>query len=150
VVSVKSEELASQFELLARLLKVWRDNPFKIRSYEFAAKTIRSRLPDGEIDEDSIKSLSQIKGIGKAIQEKSLQYLHEGKIEKIEELRTDTPKSIYRLIVDGKIETGILAFLWKDAGLTKPEELLEFLTRRRDELKLNTEDLSRFEKLLIP
>lgn len=94
---MKREQLAAQFDLLSRLLRISRDNPFKIRSYEFAARTVRSRLSAGELTEQEIYDLSRLKGIGKAITEKSLEFLREGKISKISELGEAMPPAIFEL-----------------------------------------------------
>jgi len=145
---LKREQLAAQFDLLSRLLRISRDNPFKIRSYEFAARTVRSKLPDGELTEQEIHDLSRLKGIGKAITEKSLEFLREGKISKISELAGAMPPAIFELALDGIVDPETIAFMWKDAGLGESESILAFLRKQREDLKLSREELARLEDRL--
>ncbi|MBN2220254.1 MAG: DNA polymerase IV (family X)-like protein [Kosmotogaceae bacterium] len=146
---MEKEDLARQFDLLSRLLKVTRDNPFKIRTYEFAARTIRSNLTSGKLSSQDIKALSSIKGIGKAVVEKSLEFLHGSEIQKITDLRSTVPNSIYILAAHDLIDPEVLSFIWKDMGLTEPLEILEFMVDKKESLKLSQERLSSIEALLI-
>lgn len=146
---MEKEDLARQFDLLSRLLKVTRDNPFKIRTYEFAARTIRSNLTSGKLSSQDIKALSSIKGIGKAVVEKSLEFLHGSEIQKIKDLRCTVPNSIYILAAHDLIDPEVLSFIWKDMGLTEPLEILEFMVDKKESLKLSQERLSSIEALLI-
>jgi DNA polymerase (family 10) len=146
---VEKEDLARQFDLLSRLLKVARDNPFKIRTYEFAAKTIRSNLTSGKLSSQDIIALSSIKGIGKAVVEKSLEFLHGSEIQKITDLKSTLPNSIYALAAHDLIDPEVLSFIWKDMGLTEPLEIVGFLVDKKESLKLSQERLSSIEALLI-
>jgi len=146
---VEKEDLARQFDLLSMLLRVTRDNPFKIRTYEFAAKTIRSNLASGELSSEDIVALSSIKGIGKAVVEKSLEFLHRSEIQKITDLKSKIPNSIYMLTAQDLVDPEVLSYIWKDMGLTKPLEILEFILDKKESLKLSQERLSNIEALLI-
>lgn len=145
---MKREELAWQFDLLARLLRIVRDNPFKARSYEFAAKLAKSKLPSRELTEEDLEEFFNTRGIGKAIREKSLQFLHEGRVSKIEELEAAMPEAIYTLAVHSRIDPQVLAYLWKDAGLTQSEAVLDFLVKQKSELKLTAQEIAQLTSLL--
>ena len=62
---MNNKEIAYSFSLLADLMEIHGENPFKIKSYQNAYRTIRSLdKPLGEFTQDD---WSQTKGIGKAI-----------------------------------------------------------------------------------
>jgi len=149
VIPVRKEELAMQFDLLSRLLKVNRDNPFKVRTYDFAARVIRLNLPSGELTSDDIADISSIKGIGKAVKEKSLEFLESGEIKKTSELKSMMPAAVYLLAFHDLIDPEVISFIWKDMGLEGPSEIADFLASRKESLKLSQDRLSKIEALLL-
>ncbi|MCB0584756.1 MAG: DNA polymerase/3'-5' exonuclease PolX, partial [Phaeodactylibacter sp.] len=60
-----NKEIAGQFQLLARLMELHDENPFKIRSYQNAYRTLRSL--DKPLEEMDEAEIAEIKGVGKAI-----------------------------------------------------------------------------------
>lgn len=146
---MRKEELATQFDLLSRLLKVIRDNPFKARTYEFAARVIRSNLPSGQLTSDDIAGISSIKGIGKAVKEKSLEFLESGEIKKTSELKNMMPAAVYLLAFHNLVDPEVVSFIWKDMGLEGPLEIVDFLENRKESLKLSQDRLSKIEALLM-
>jgi len=146
---VRKEELAMQFDLLSRLLKVARDNPFKVRTYEFAATVIRSNLPSGQLTSDDVAGISSIKGIGKAVMEKSLEFLESGKIKKTSELKNMMPAAVYLLAFHDLIDPEVVSFIWKDMGLEGPLEIVDFLENRKESLKLSQDRLSKIKAILM-
>ncbi|MBN2252243.1 MAG: DNA polymerase IV (family X)-like protein [Kosmotogaceae bacterium] len=146
---MRKEELAMQFDLLSRLLKVARDNPFKVRTYEFAATVIRSNLPSGQLTSDDVAGISSIKGIGKAVMEKSLEFLESGKIKKTSELKNMMPAAVYLLAFHDLIDPEVVSFIWKDMGLEGPLEIVDFLENRKESLKLSQDRLSKIKAILM-
>ncbi|OAA31009.1 hypothetical protein AT15_08515 [Kosmotoga arenicorallina S304] len=128
-------DLARQFEVLARLLEIMRENPFKIRTYRFAARIIRNH-PKERLDEEDIRNLSELKGIGSAVVGKSLEYLKQGKISKLEEVKSLFPDSILKLSLETRLPSKVISVLWKDYDITTPESILEFLEDYKDVFKI--------------
>ncbi|MDI9367818.1 MAG: helix-hairpin-helix domain-containing protein [Thermotogota bacterium] len=146
---MRKEELAMQFDLLSRLLKVIRDNPFKARTYEFAARVIRSNLPSGRLTSDDVAGISSIKGIGKAVKEKAIEFLESGEMKKTSELKNMMPSAVYLLAFHDLIDPEVISFIWKDMGLEKPLEIVNFLANRKESLKLSQDRLSKIEAILL-
>ncbi|MEA2067409.1 MAG: DNA polymerase IV (family X)-like protein [Thermotogota bacterium] len=144
--SVSSDLLAKEFILLARLMEVSRDNPFKIRTYRFASHVIANKKSD--LTENDIKDLSNIKGIGSAVVEKSLEYLETGSIKKIEEIKEGIPSTILKIVTETNIPSSIIAAMWKDYMIDTCDEIIEFLTERRGQLKLSQKQITDVEKAL--
>ena len=146
--TVAKSELAHQFEQLARLLEVSRDNPFKVRSYRFASRAIKNQDAD-EFTSSTIQELSKIKGIGKAVVEKSLEYLEKGHMSKLEEIRESLPKAIGVLATESKLPAQLISMIWKDLDFTAPEQIIVFIEERRKELKISDNEFRRVRELLL-
>lgn len=95
---MRNKEVAEQFYLIAQLLSLTDENPFKIRAYEKAAQVIES-LPEPieELSKD-FKKLSEIPGVGKSIAEKVVEYLSTGKIRRLEELKSKFPEGVFEML----------------------------------------------------
>ena len=59
-----NKQIAAAFDMLAKLLELHEDNPFKIRSYANAYITLRKY--EGDLLSLEKEQLSEIKGIGDA------------------------------------------------------------------------------------
>ncbi len=86
-----NSEISQIFLEIAELLKLKRDNIFKIRAYEKAAKAI------GELKVDVKQLLSEgklreIPGVGEAINKKVIELVTTGKLAFYERLKTELPE----------------------------------------------------------
>ncbi len=81
-------EIADAFDSVADILEFQGANPFRVRAYRNAARTIRD-LPESmaEIVADSSRKLTDIEGIGKDLAEKIAALVTTGKLEMLEELK---------------------------------------------------------------
>ena len=89
-------EIAAVLEEIATLLELKDENPFKIRAYANAARSLETfgaNLSDLQ-DEDA---LEKIPGIGKAIAAKIKELAATGSLKYLEELRADFPAAILEL-----------------------------------------------------
>jgi DNA polymerase (family X) len=90
------EEIAQALEEIATLLELKDENPFKIRAYTNAARSIEawgasfSDLQDEE-------ALEKIPGVGKAISAKIKELATTGSLKFLEELRAEFPPAILQL-----------------------------------------------------
>jgi DNA polymerase (family 10) len=89
-------EIAAVLEEISALLELKGENPFKIRAYTNAARSLEtfggniSNLQDEE-------GLSKIPGIGKRIAEKIKEFAATGSLKYLEELRSEFPAAILEL-----------------------------------------------------
>jgi DNA polymerase (family 10) len=90
-----NEDLKAHFEEIAELMEISEEDRYRIRAYQRAAEAIGaahadlSTLPRGE--------LTSVKGIGDSMAAKITQYLDEGRIDLLEELRTKVPAGVREL-----------------------------------------------------
>src|SRR6266568_744698 len=89
-------EIAEVLEQIATLLELKGENPFKIRAYANAARSIETfggGLPDLQDEE----ALAKIPGIGKSIADKIKELAASGSLKYLEELRAVFPAAILEL-----------------------------------------------------
>jgi DNA polymerase (family 10) len=84
-------EIAQVFFDIAGLLKLKKDNVFKIRAYEKAARAIAELQVDvGRlVAEDKLK---EIPGVGEAINKKVIELVNTGKLDFYERLKAEFPE----------------------------------------------------------
>lgn len=97
LVAIDNQRAARIFQEIAEFLELKGENPFKVRAYQRAARTISGmERPVGDLYADG--TLTSVPGIGKAIAEKIEQLLKEGNIRLHEELAAEFPPQILDLM----------------------------------------------------
>jgi len=92
-------EIAAVFDQIADLLEFKDSNPFRVRAYRNAARTIRD-LPESmaEIAADPQRSLTEISGIGKDLAAKVATLIESGSLPMLEELLEEIPESVLAIL----------------------------------------------------
>ncbi|MBA7640527.1 hypothetical protein ES703_48194 [subsurface metagenome] len=85
---MNNTEIAKVFTDIGALLKIRKDNIFKIRAYERAAKSIEN-LPVGLEQLAKEDRLKEIPGVGEAINKKIAELVNTGRLEYYEKLKTE-------------------------------------------------------------
>ncbi len=95
---MENGQIAGIFDEIADLLELKQDNPFRIRSYRNAARTIRD-LPH-RLEDFAAKGgdPTELPSIGEAIAKKIHQILETGTCPRLEELRQQTPARLTTLM----------------------------------------------------
>lgn len=90
-----NEDLRRQFEEIAELMELVEEDPYRIRAYQRAADAIAAARVDlSQLDRSELTS---VKGIGDSTAKKIAQYLDEGRIDLLEELRGKVPAGVREL-----------------------------------------------------
>jgi DNA polymerase (family 10) len=94
---VKNAEIAKVFQDIADLLELKEENPFKIRAYQKAARSIEHLPVEVEqlVREDKLK---EIPGVGEAIAKKITELVTTGRLEYYEKLKAEFPEGISTLL----------------------------------------------------
>lgn len=119
---INNEIIADNFSLLAKLMEVNGENPFKIKSYTNVVRTIE-KYPQ-ELSELPEKELFQIKGIGEAIGNKIIEQLHTGKLALLEKYLQETPAGIIEMLQIKGLGIKKVVTIWKELGIETLGELL--------------------------
>jgi DNA polymerase (family 10) len=92
-------EIAAVFEQVADLLEFQDANPFRVRAYRNAARTIHDLTEAVEqIVADPERSLTDIAGIGKDLADKIAVLLDTGSLPMLEELKSQVPESVLGIL----------------------------------------------------
>ena len=89
--AMKNSEIAAVFDDIAELLKLRKDNIFKIRAYQKAARSI-NELPVEIAKLVSEDRLDEVPGVGEAINKKITEMVTTGKLDYLEKLKTELPE----------------------------------------------------------
>jgi DNA polymerase (family X) len=94
-----NHEIAAVFEHVADLLEFQGANPFRIRAYRNAARTIHDLTESAaDIAADPERSLSEIEGIGKDLAEKIAVLVETGTLPMLDELLAEIPESVLAIL----------------------------------------------------
>ncbi|MCK5579708.1 MAG: DNA polymerase/3'-5' exonuclease PolX [Candidatus Omnitrophica bacterium] len=94
---MQNKQIAEIFRHMGTLLEIQGENVFKIRAYFNAAENIETLVEDIAVFRDENR-LHEIPGIGKAFQEKIIEYLDTGKMSAYQKLIQQVPESILGVI----------------------------------------------------
>ncbi len=95
---VHNADIAAAFDEIADLLEIKGENPFRVRAYRNAARTLAEL---GEELRDKVErgdDLTQIPGIGKDLAQKIGQMVITGRIAQLEELRAEMPAGLLDML----------------------------------------------------
>ena len=87
---MNNKEIAGVFADIAYLLKCQKENPFKIRAYQKAARSIE-QLPVALVQLVAEDSLKEVPGVGEAIAKKITELVITGKLDYYEKLKAESP-----------------------------------------------------------
>lgn len=119
---MKNHSLADLLNRMGMLLEIKDENIFKVKAYYKAAENILALAEDIE-DIRRENRLSEIPGIGKALEEKIIEYLDTGKIHAYEELTREIPESILELVDIPSIGPKKAKLFWQHLKITTVAQL---------------------------
>jgi DNA polymerase (family 10) len=94
-----NQDIADCFEQIADLLEFQGANPFRVRAYRNAARTIRDLAESiATIVAASDRALDEIEGIGKDLADKISTLVETGSIPLLDELRAAVPESVLAML----------------------------------------------------
>ena len=121
---MRNETIAAAFEELADLLEIRDANPFRVRAYRTAARTIKG-LPEpaADIVADLARDLSSVKGIGKDLAAKVGELVDTNRLGALDEARAEVPEGVRAwLRIDG-LGPKKAGVLHRELGIDTPDEL---------------------------
>jgi DNA polymerase (family 10) len=124
-----NEAIAGRFERLANLMEIRGDDQFRIRSYRNAAQMIETwPTPLKRIaDEEGVKGLQTLPGVGKAISGKIMELLERGTFDAWEKLTLETPESTLDLLRVGGVGLKTASTLHRQFKIASLDDLKRFV-----------------------
>lgn len=120
---VHNAEIAAVFEQMADLLEIGGENPFRIRAYRNAARTVADL---GRALHESVRQgedVTAIPGIGKDLAQKIVELVNTGRCAAFEELKARFPPGITDLLRVQGLGPKRVKTLWKDLHIESPADL---------------------------
>jgi DNA polymerase (family 10) len=118
---VRNAEIAELFNRLADLLEVEDANPFRVRAYRNAARTIASHAQNIADLLESGRDLSELPGIGEAIAEKIRTIVETGRLPQLEEVEARTPGALSDLMRISNVRRAVDAFVNSRDSARRPK-----------------------------
>jgi DNA polymerase (family X) len=120
---VHNAEIAALLNRLADLLEVEDANPFRVRAYRNAARTIAGHAQNIADLLASGRDLSELPGIGEAIAEKIRTIVETGRLPQLEEVGARTPGALSDLMKIEGLGPKRVKALYRELNIRTPEDL---------------------------
>jgi DNA polymerase (family X) len=121
---MKNSEIAAAFDLVADILEFQNANPFRVRAYRNASRTIGDLAePLQKIAADANRKLTDISGVGAELAEKIKVMIATGSLPMLVELQAQVPQSVLALLRIPGVGPKKAALLHKELGIKTLEEL---------------------------
>ncbi len=117
-----NREVAAIFEEIADMLEVLGENPYKIRAYRNAARTLQD-LHASLYEIHRAGTLEELPGIGEAISKKIAELLETGHLSYHQELAAQVPKGVLEMMRVPEVGPKTARRLWQELGITGVEAL---------------------------
>lgn len=120
---VLNADIARIFDTIADLLEISEANPFRVRAYRRAARTVGG-LPQSVADMlREGKDLSELEGIGRTLADKIREIVETGTLKMLENLKREIPIELVELLRIPQVGPKHVATLYRELGITSLEEL---------------------------
>ena len=119
-----NHEIAAVAEQIADLLEFQGANPFRVRAYRNAARTIHDLTESAaDIVADPERSLTEVEGIGKDLAEKVATLVTTGSLPILEELLAEIPESVLAMLRVPGLGPKRAALLYRELNVATLEDL---------------------------
>lgn len=124
-----NEDLKRQFEEIAELMELVEEDRYRIRAYQRAADAIGAAHADlSTLDRGELTS---VKGIGESTATKIAQYLDEGRIDLLEQLRGQVPAGVRELTRVPGLGPKTAMQIYRELGVDSVEALRHAIDDQR-------------------
>ncbi len=120
---MNNEFIAVQFDLLADLLEIQGANPFRIRAYRNASRTISSTADSLSDMVKGDQDLTQFAGIGKDLAKQIIEIVTKGQHSALQELRKQIPDGVLDMLRIPGVGPKKVSVFFNELGLKSLAEL---------------------------
>jgi DNA polymerase (family 10) len=122
---IRNADVAAIFTEIADLIEIGNGNPFRIRAYRNAARTVEMLGPSVQTLLAEGRDLSELPGIGHDLAGRIAEIVHGGTCELREQLRRELPPDIDKLLRVPGLGPKHVKLLYDERGIHTPQQLLE-------------------------
>jgi DNA polymerase (family X) len=120
--AVSNEVIAESFSLLAKLMDIHGENPFKIKSYAAASFSI-DKLTE-ELNSIPREKILSVKGIGPSIGKQIIEILDTGELPQLHEIINKTPPGVIEMLRIKGLGPKKISTVWKEMEIESVGELM--------------------------
>src|SRR6476660_1787591 len=120
--AVSNEVIAESFSLLAKLMDIHGENPFKIKSYASASFSI-DKLTE-ELNTIPREKILSVKGIGPSIGKQIIEILDTGELPQLHEIISKTPPGVIEMLRIKGLGPKKISTVWKEMEIESIGELM--------------------------
>jgi DNA polymerase (family X) len=120
--AVSNEVIAESFSLLAKLMDIHGENPFKIKSYASASFSI-DKLTE-ELNSIPREKILLVKGIGPSIGKQIIEILDTGELPQLHEIISKTPPGVIEMLRIKGLGPKKISTVWKEMEIESIGELM--------------------------
>lgn len=120
---MKNDQIAAVFEELADLLEIQEANPFRVRAYRSAARTIQSTAESFTTLVKEEQDLTQFSGIGKDLAAQIAEVVTTGHHSQLEELKQEVPAGVLDMLRIPGVGPKKVSVFFKKLNLTSLDQL---------------------------
>ncbi len=120
--AVSNEVIAESFSLLAKLMDIHGENPFKIKSYASASFSI-DKLTE-ELSTIPREKILSVKGIGPSIGKQIIEILDTGELPQLHEIISKTPPGVIEMLRIKGLGPKKISTVWKEMEIESIGELM--------------------------
>ncbi|MDX1489146.1 MAG: DNA polymerase/3'-5' exonuclease PolX [Acidiferrobacterales bacterium] len=128
---IHNSDIAAIFDEIADLLEIEGANPFRVRAYRNAARTVQGLGRDAAALVEQEFDLTRLPGIGKDLASKIDEIVRTGRCEELTKLHNRTPAALSVLLKIPGLGPRRVAILHKELGINTPKQLLRAVRQGR-------------------
>jgi DNA polymerase (family 10) len=122
---IHNTDIAAIFDEIADFLEIGGENPFRIRAYRNAARTVRGLGPELRDMVDQSEDLTQLPGIGKELAAKIVEILETGTARALKKLQARHPQTLRDLLKMPNLGPKRVRILYQDLSIHNLQQLIE-------------------------
>ena len=123
-----NHELAKRFEEMAALLEIIGANAFRVNAHTRVARALENLSTDVSLIAQEPKALEKIEGIGKSSAAKIVEYLQNGEISDLNDLRREIPDGLIDVLGIPGLGPKTVGRLWKELHIESLDDLKAAIT----------------------
>lgn len=128
---VYNSDVAAVFNEVADLLEIEGANPYRVRAYRDAARTISTMSQNVTEMVENDEDLTELPGIGEDLAGKIKEIVRTGDLEQLEKIEQRTPPALARLLNVAGLGPKRVQKIYEELGVTSVEELREAAEKER-------------------
>jgi len=128
---IHNADIARIFNQVADLLEIGGANPFRIRAYRNAARTVADQPQSMASLLAERKDLSELSGIGKDLASKIAEIIETGALKMLAEMEQEVPGELSELLQIAQLGPKRVAALHRELGIDTIEDLAEAARKKK-------------------